>query len=67
MVLTAVALASIYLSEVTSRSSTTADGLMANATTLTLLFVWIGLTQPRGSAAASAPVIATVEVLALSA
>jgi len=65
MVLTAVALASIYLSEVTSRSSTTADGLMANATTLTLLFVWIG--QPRGSAAASAPVIATVEVLALSA
>lgn len=66
MLLVVVAVVLIFVSEVTSRSSATADGLMANATVLTLLFVWIGLTQPRGWAAAAAPLVAAAEVLAFS-
>ena len=46
------------VSEVGSKSSRSADGAMGSATVITLIFVWIGLTQPRWWALASAPIAA---------
>jgi diguanylate cyclase (GGDEF)-like protein len=46
------------VSELGSKSSRTADGAMGTATVVTLLFVWIGLTQPQWWSVASAPIVA---------
>ncbi len=59
LALPALGLAILCVSELGSKSSRTADGAMGTATVVTLLFVWIGLTQPRWFSFVSAPIAAT--------
>jgi diguanylate cyclase (GGDEF)-like protein len=58
LVLPVLGLAMLIAAEVLSRSSRTVDGVMSTSTIVTLIFVWIGLTQPRGMAAVLAPFVA---------
>ena len=58
LVLPVLGLAIMCVSELGSKSSRTADGAMGTATVVTLIFVWIGLTQPRWWSLASAPIVA---------
>jgi diguanylate cyclase (GGDEF)-like protein len=64
LVLPVLGLAMLIAAEVTSRSSRTVDGVMSTSTIVTLVFVWIGLTQPRGMAAVLAPLVAVGLALA---
>jgi diguanylate cyclase (GGDEF)-like protein len=48
MVLPVLAMAMTVVSEITARGSRTSDGAMGTATVVSIIFVWIGLTQPRG-------------------
>ena len=59
-------LAILCLAELGSKSSRTADGAMGTATVVTLLFVWVGLTQPRWWSFASAPIAALALCLVFS-
>ncbi|MEP6623109.1 MAG: diguanylate cyclase [Acidimicrobiia bacterium] len=59
LVLPTLGLAILCMSELGSKSSRTADGAMGTATVVTLLFVWIGLTQPRWCSSLSAPIAGT--------
>ena len=58
LVLPILGLVIMCVSELGSKSSRTADGAMGTATVVTLLFVWIGLTQPQWWPVASAPIVA---------
>ncbi len=58
LVLPLLALGIITISELGSKSSRTADGAMGTATVITLIFVWIGITQPRWWSIGSAPIVA---------
>lgn len=58
MVLFLLAVAMLTAAEVGSKSSRTADGAMSTATVVTLIFVWVGLTQPRWWSIASGPIVA---------
>ncbi len=58
MVLPVVAFAFLLAAEIGSRSSRTADGAMSTGTIVTLIFVWIGVTQPRWFSMAMAPIAA---------
>ncbi len=59
-------LAILGISEFGSKSGRTGDGVMGTATILTLIFVWIGLTQPRWWSFIMAPVVAAVMVIVFS-
>lgn len=61
-----LALAIVAFAELGSKSSRTADGAMGTATVITLIFVWIGLTQPRWWAIGSSPLAIGVLVVAFS-
>lgn len=54
------------LSEFGSKSGRTGDGVMGTATIITLIFVWIGLTQPRWWSFILTPVVAATIVLVFS-
>jgi diguanylate cyclase (GGDEF)-like protein len=56
LVLPVIAFAFLVAAEAGSRSSRTPDGAMSTGTIVTLIFVWIGVTQPRWYCAAAAPV-----------
>ena len=58
LVLPMLGLGIMCVSELGSKSSRTADGAMGTATVVTLIFVWIGLTQPPWWSLASAPIVA---------
>lgn len=64
LVLPLLGFAMLISAEVLSRSSRTVDGVMSTSTIVTLIFVWIGLTQPRGMAAVVAPFVAAGLVFA---
>jgi diguanylate cyclase (GGDEF)-like protein len=64
LVLPVLGLAMLIAAEVLSRSSRTVDGVMSTSTIVTLIFVWIGLTQSRGKAAMVAPFVAVGLALA---
>ena len=66
LVLPLLALAIVAFAELGSKSSRTADGAMGTATVITLIFVWIGLTQPRWWAIGSSPLAIAVLVVAFS-
>jgi diguanylate cyclase (GGDEF)-like protein len=59
LVLAAAGLGLLCAGDIAARSAATPDGLMISATMVTLLSVWLGVTQPRGTAAAFAPVVFT--------
>ncbi len=67
LVLPTLGLVILCLSELGSKSSRTADGAMGTATVITLLFVWIGLTQPCWSSAIAAPIAGVAMCLVFSA
>ena len=56
----------LAVSEVGSKSGRTGDGVMGTATIVTLIFVWIGLTQPRWWSFILTPVVAGTLVLVFS-
>ncbi len=58
IVLFVLAVGMITAAEFASKSSRTADGAMSTATVVTLLFVWVGLTQPRWWSIACGPIVA---------
>lgn len=64
LVLPVLGLAMLIAAEITSRSSRTVDGVMSTSTIVTLIFVWIGLTQARGMAAILTPFVAVALVFA---
>ena len=66
LVLPLLALAIVMVAELGSKSSRTADGAMGTATVVTLIFVWIGLTQPRWWAIGSSPLAAAALIIAFS-
>ena len=47
MVLPVLAMAMTVASEISARGSRTSDGAMTTAAVVSIVFVWIGLTQPR--------------------
>jgi diguanylate cyclase (GGDEF)-like protein len=57
LVLAVAGLGLLCAGDVTARSAATPDGLMISSTMVTLLFVWLGVTQPRGTAAVFAPAV----------
>ncbi|MBK5287122.1 MAG: GGDEF domain-containing protein [Acidimicrobiia bacterium] len=59
-------LAVLAVSEMGSKSGRTGDGVMGTATIITLVFVWIGLTQPRWWSFILTPVVAAVIVMVFS-
>ena len=67
LVLPVLGLAMMCVSELGSKSSRSADGAMGSATVITLIFVWIGLTQPRWWSLASVPVTALALCLVFTA
>jgi diguanylate cyclase (GGDEF) domain len=66
LVLPVLGLAIMTLSEIGSKSARSADGAMGSATVVTLIFVWIGLTQPQWWSLAAAPIAAITLCLAFS-
>ncbi len=58
MVLFVLSVGMLTAAEFGSKSSRTADGAMSTATVVTLIFVWVGLTQPRWWSLASGPIVA---------
>lgn len=66
LVLPLLALAIVTVAELGSKSSRTADGAVGTSTVVTLIFVWIGLTQPRWWAIGSSPLAVGALVVAFS-
>ncbi len=67
LVLPLLAVAMVVAAEISSRSSRTVDGVMSTSSIVTLIFVWIGLTQRRWWSLACAPVVAAALCLAFAA
>lgn len=67
LVFPALALAMLVASEIGSKSSRTVDGVMSTSTIVTLIFVWIGITQPRWSSVIFAPLAAAALCFAFAA
>lgn len=57
MVLPLLAIVVITVAEIGSKSSRTVDGAMSTGAIVTLIFVWIGLTQTRGWSLGIAPIV----------
>lgn len=58
IVLPVLALGMLMAGEITSRSSRTVDGVMSTSGVVTMIFVWIGVTQPRWTSMWAMPIVA---------